>query len=121
MSSAPWRIVYTSQALKDKIIAYEAGFAGKIKNILEIVRNNPYAQYPPFEKLIGDLNGAYSRRINRQHRFVYQVYQEDHTVKVISMWTHYHYEYRRAGCIFDPCRQDGSLLKPGSLPKGLLP
>ncbi|MCW3490199.1 Txe/YoeB family addiction module toxin [Dethiobacter alkaliphilus] len=89
MSSEPWRIVYTKQALKDKRTAYEAGYSDKIKRILETVRNNPYEEYPPFEKLVGDLSGAYSRRINRQHRFVYQVIKEKQTVKVISMWTHY--------------------------------
>lgn len=89
MSNEPWKIVYTKQGLKDKRTAYEAGFSEKIKTLLEIVGNNPFEDYPPFEKLVGDLSGAYSRRINRQHRFVYQVYQKEHTVKVISMWTHY--------------------------------
>lgn len=89
MNNEPWKIVYTKQGLKDKRKAYEAGFSEKIKTLLELVRNNPFEDYPPFEKLVGDLNGAYSRRINRQHRFVYQVYQKERTVKVISMWTHY--------------------------------
>lgn len=87
--SGPWRIVYTKQALKDKQIAYTAGFSDKIKSIIEVVRSNPYEEYPPFEKLVGDLSGAYSRRINRQHRFIYQVYKDERTVKVISLWTHY--------------------------------
>ena len=89
MNNEPWRIVYTIQALKDKRTAYEAGFSDKIKSILEPVRNNPYEEYPPFEKLVGDLSSAYSRRINRQHRFVYQIFKDERTVKVISMWTHY--------------------------------
>jgi len=89
MSSRPWRIVYTKQALKDKHRAYDAGFSEKIKSNLETIRNNPYEEYPPFEKLVGDLSGAYSRRINRQHRFVYQIYKEEYIIKVISMWTHY--------------------------------
>lgn len=89
MSSEPWRIVYTKQALKDKSIAYEAGFANKIRSILETVRNNPYEDYPPYEKLVGNLNGAYSRRINRQHRLVYQIFKEERIVKIISLWTHY--------------------------------
>ncbi|MEN3004872.1 Txe/YoeB family addiction module toxin [Dehalobacterium formicoaceticum] len=89
MNYEPWKIVYTKQGLKDKRKAYEAGFSEKIKTLLELVRKNPFEDYPPFEKLVGDLNGAYSIRINRQHRFVYQVYQKERTVKVISMWTHY--------------------------------
>jgi len=89
MNSGQWKIVYTKPGLKDKQTAIEAGFGNKIKSILEILRENPFADYPPFEKLIGDLSGAYSRRINRQHRLVYQVYKEEKTVKVISMWLHY--------------------------------
>ncbi|HSV32105.1 MAG TPA: Txe/YoeB family addiction module toxin [Atribacteraceae bacterium] len=89
MGSKPWKIVYTKQGLKDKSTACKAGFSDKINTLLETVQNNPHTEYPPFEKLVGDLSGACSRRINRQHRFVYQVYEEKHTVKVISMWTHY--------------------------------
>lgn len=89
MGNKPWKIVYTKQGLKDKRNACKAGFPDKINTLLETVQNNPYTEYPPFERLLGDLSGAYSRRINRQHRFVYQVYEEKHTVKVISMWTHY--------------------------------
>ncbi len=88
MGSKPWKIVYTKQGLKDKRTAGEAGFSDKINSLLGTVRNNPYAEYPPFEKLVGDLSGAYSRRINRQHRFVYQIFEEERTIKVISMWTH---------------------------------
>jgi len=89
MNDVEWKIVYTKQGLKDKRIACEAGFNNKIIGLLDIVRINPFEEYPPYEKLIGDLKGAYSRRINHQHRFVYQVYKEGHIVKVISMWTHY--------------------------------
>lgn len=84
-----WKIVYTSDALKDKKIAFEAGFKDKINSLLEILRENPYTTYPPFEKLIGNYAGAYSRRINRQHRLVYSVYKDEKIVKIISMWTHY--------------------------------
>jgi len=87
--SEPYKILYTKQALKDKRIAYEAGFSDKIKSILEILKENPFADYPPYEKLVGDLTGAYSRRMNRQHRVVYEVYQKEHLVKIISMWLHY--------------------------------
>ncbi len=84
-----WKIVYTKQGLKDKRIAIESGFGKKINDILDIIKLNPYTEYPPFEKLVGDLSGAYSRRINRQHRVVYQVYNTEKTVKIISMWLHY--------------------------------
>jgi Txe/YoeB family toxin of toxin-antitoxin system len=86
MMSEPYKILYTKQALKDKGTAYEAGFSDKIKSILETLKENPFADYPPDEKLIGDLLGAFSRRINRLHRVVYEVYQEERIVKIISMW-----------------------------------
>lgn len=89
MNDGEWKIIYTKQGLKDKRIAFEAGFSNKIKSLLDTVRINPFEEYPPYEKLIGDLKGAYSRRINHKHRFVYQVYKDEHTIKVISMWTHY--------------------------------
>jgi Txe/YoeB family toxin of toxin-antitoxin system len=84
-----WRIVYTRQAQKDakKIVA--AGLRPKAEELLEILSKNPFQTPPPFEKLIGDLSGAYSRRITIQHRLVYQVLKETKTVKVIRMWTHY--------------------------------
>ncbi|OPY56420.1 MAG: Plasmid encoded toxin Txe [Pelotomaculum sp. PtaU1.Bin035] len=89
MMSEPYKILYTKQALKDKRTAYKAGFSSKIKSILETLKENPFADYPPYEKLLGDLTGAYSRRINHQHRIVYEVYQKEHIVKIISMWLHY--------------------------------
>lgn len=82
-------IVYTKQALKDKKIAYTAGFQNKIQPLIALLEQNPFEKYPPFEKLTGDLSGAYSRRINRQHRLVYQVYEKERTVKIISVWAHY--------------------------------
>ena len=84
-----YRILYTKQGLKDKRIAYKAGYDKKIKNILSILSKDPFAGYPPYEKLIGDLSGAYSRRINIKHRVVYQVYNKERIVKIISMWLHY--------------------------------
>lgn len=89
MNNGQWRIVYTKPGFKDKKTAIEAGFGDKINSILGILRENPFTDYPPFEKLIGDLSGAYSRRINRQHRVVYQVYKDEKIVKIISMWLHY--------------------------------
>jgi Txe/YoeB family toxin of toxin-antitoxin system len=84
-----WKILYTSDALKDKKKAFEAGFKDKINSLLDILRENPYTTYPPFEKLIGNYAGAYSRRINRQHRLVYSIYEDEKIVKIISMWSHY--------------------------------
>ena len=83
------RIVYTRQAQKDAKKIAAAGLRQKAEKLLEILFGNPFQPPPPFEKLIGDLSGAYSRRITIQHRLVYQVLQEIKTVKVIRMWTHY--------------------------------
>ena len=84
-----WRIVYTRQAKKDAKKIAAAGLRQKVEKLLEILSENPFQTPPPFEKLIGDLSGAYSRRITIQHRLVYQVFQKIKTVKVIRMWTHY--------------------------------
>ena len=84
-----WRIVYTRQAQKDAKKIAAAGLRQKAEKLLGILSKNPFQTPPPFEKLIGDLSGAYSRRINIQHRLVYQVLEEIRTVKVIRMWTHY--------------------------------
>ncbi|MCC5926534.1 MAG: Txe/YoeB family addiction module toxin [Bacteroidetes bacterium] len=84
-----YKIVYTRQAKKDAKKAASSGLKPKIEELLEILRSNPFEEYPPFEKLVGNLEGAYSRRINIQHRLVYQVLEEENVVKVIRMWTHY--------------------------------
>ncbi len=84
-----WRIVYTRPAQKDAKKIAAAGLRQKAEKLLEILSENPFQTPPPYEKLIGDLSGAYSRRINIQHRLVYQVLEEIRTVKVIRMWTHY--------------------------------
>ncbi len=84
-----WRIVYTKQAQKDAKKIAAAGLRPKTEKLLAILSKNPFQTPPPFEKLVGDLSGAYSRRINIQHRLVYQVLEEIKTVKVIRMWTHY--------------------------------
>ena len=84
-----WQIVYTAQARKDAKKVSAAGLCPKVEVLLEILREDPFRSPPPFEKLVGDLAGAYSRRINIQHRLVYQVIKEAKTVKVIRMWTHY--------------------------------
>ncbi len=84
-----WRVVFTKRALKDAKKLSAAGLRSKAEALLNILRENPYQTPPPFEKLIGDLSGAYSRRINIQHRLVYQILDDEKTVKIIRMWTHY--------------------------------
>ena len=84
-----WTLVYTKQAQKDAKKAAAAGFRPKIERLLEIVETHPYQNPPPYERLLGDLSGAISRRINIQHRLVYQVLEEEQTVKILRMWTHY--------------------------------
>ena len=84
-----WKIVFTKQAQKDAEKIARAGLKKKAEALLKILRENPYRNPPVFEKLVGDLSGAYSRRINLQHRLIYQIYEELNTVKIIRMWTHY--------------------------------
>lgn len=84
-----WRVVFTKQAQKDAKKLSSAGLRQKAETLLDILRENPYQAPPPFEKLIGDLAGAYSRRINIQHRLVYQIIDKENVVKVLRMWTHY--------------------------------
>ncbi|WP_448384042.1 Txe/YoeB family addiction module toxin [Desulfosoma sp.] len=84
-----WRVVFTKQAQKDAKKLSAAGLRPKAEKLIEILRKNPYHTPPPFEKLLGDLSGAFSRRINIQHRLVYQIIDEEKVVKVIRMWTHY--------------------------------
>jgi len=84
-----WRVVFTKQAQKDAKKLSSAGLRSKAEQLLEILRKNPYQNPPPFEKLLGDLSGACSRRINIQHRLVYQVFDDKKVVKVIRLWTHY--------------------------------
>ena len=84
-----WRIVFTKQAQKDSKKIAAGGLRPKAEKLLDILRENPYQTPPPFEKLLGDLTGTYSRRINIQHRLVYEVLTDEKVVKVIRMWTHY--------------------------------
>lgn len=84
-----WRVVFTRQALKDARYLASSGLKDKAQALLEVVAENPFQSPPPYEKLVGDLAGAYSRRINIQHRLVYEVLQTERTVKVIRMRTHY--------------------------------
>lgn len=84
-----WRVVYTKQAQKDAKKLAAAGLRPKAEELLELLSRNPYQNPPPYEKLVGDLAGAYSRRINIQHRLVYQVLDAEQTVKVLRLWSHY--------------------------------
>ncbi|MDJ0763643.1 MAG: Txe/YoeB family addiction module toxin [Myxococcota bacterium] len=84
-----WDLYFTKRAQKDAKKISAAGLKNKTEQLLGILRENPFQHSPPYEKLVGDLAGAYSRRINIQHRLVYQVYEEQKAVKVLRMWTHY--------------------------------
>lgn len=84
-----WRVVFTKQAQKDARNLASSGLKGKAQALLAVVAENPFQNPPPYEKLVGDLACAYSRRINIQHRLVYEVVQSEHTVKVLRMRTHY--------------------------------
>ena len=84
-----WRLVFTKQAQNDAKRIAAAGLRDKAQALLDILAEDPFQSPPRFEKLVGDLAGAYSRRINIQHRLVYQVLKDDRTVKILCMWTHY--------------------------------
>jgi len=84
-----WKLVYTKKAQKDAKRLAQSNLKKKAESILVIIKNNPYQNPPAYEKLVGDLSGAYSRRINIQHRLIYQVFENEKVVKVIRMWTHY--------------------------------
>jgi len=84
-----WALVFTKQAQKDAKKLAASGLRGKAEKLLTLMKENPYQNPPPYEKLVGDLSGAYSRRINIQHRLVYQVYEKESVIKVIRLWTHY--------------------------------
>jgi len=84
-----WRLVFTKQAQRDAKKIAQSGLKPQVSKLLEILQNNPYQSPPPYEKLVGDLTGAFSRRINIQHRLIYQLLDDIKTVKVIRMWTHY--------------------------------
>lgn len=84
-----YKVVYTKQALKDAKKIAQSNLKEKAKELLDLISNDPFASPPSYEKLIGDLSGAYSRRINVQHRLVYQVIEEEKTIKVLRMWSHY--------------------------------
>jgi Txe/YoeB family toxin of toxin-antitoxin system len=84
-----WRLVYTKQAQKDAKKLASSGLKPKAQELLDMVAEDPFQRPPPYEKLVGDLSGAYSRRINIQHRLVYQGLEEERVVKVLRLWSHY--------------------------------
>jgi Txe/YoeB family toxin of toxin-antitoxin system len=84
-----WAVVYAKQAMKDAKKLAACGLKSKAQELLTVIANDPFQNPPPFEKLVGDLAGAYSRRINIQHRIVYEVLTKEKTVRVLRMWTHY--------------------------------
>lgn len=84
-----WCIVFAKQALKDAKKLSASGLKPKTQELLDVLANDPFQNPPPLEKLVGDLAGAYSRRINIQHRIVYEVFLKEKTVRVLRMWTHY--------------------------------
>ena len=84
-----WQLVFTKHAQKDAQKLAANGLKTKSQELLAVIQDNPFQNPPPYEKLVGDLNGAYSRRINIQHRLVYQVLQDKKTIKVLRMWSHY--------------------------------
>ena len=84
-----WNVVFAKQALKDAKKLASAGLKPKAARLLDVLARDPFQNPPPFEKLVGDLDGAYSRRINIQHRLVYEVFKKERTVRVLRLWTHY--------------------------------
>lgn len=84
-----YKLLFTRQAQKDALKIKAAGLKESVQELLTILKSNPYQNPPPYEKLVGDLSGAYSRRINIKHRLVYQVLEEQRIVKILRMWTHY--------------------------------
>lgn len=84
-----WNLVYTKQSQKDAKKLTSSNLQDKAQALLDVIQTNPFQNPPPYEKLVGDLEGAYSRRINIQHRLVYEVIESENTVKILRMWTHY--------------------------------
>jgi Txe/YoeB family toxin of toxin-antitoxin system len=84
-----WEVVFAKHAVKDAKKLAAAGLKEKAQELLEVLKSDPFQNPPAFEKLVGDLEGAYSRRINIQHRLVYEVFKKERVVRVLRMWTHY--------------------------------
>ncbi|MFC1239421.1 Txe/YoeB family addiction module toxin [Treponema vincentii] len=84
-----WTVVYSKQAAKDSKKIELSNLKQTVKYLIEVIKNNPFENPPPYEKLVGDLAGKYSRRINIQHRLIYEVFEKEHIVRILRMWTHY--------------------------------
>ena len=84
-----YQIVFSRYAQKDALKLKKSGLKDKTLKLLEIIAKNPFTTYPPYEKLVGDLEGCYSRRINIKHRLVYEVFEKEKVIKILRMWTHY--------------------------------
>ena len=84
-----WEIIFTKQAQKDSELIKRNGLKPKVEHLLQVLQNDPFAEHPRYEKLIGDLQGIYSRRINLQHRLTYEIYEQEKIVRIIRMWSHY--------------------------------
>jgi Txe/YoeB family toxin of toxin-antitoxin system len=84
-----WQLIYAKHAQKDALKLVAAGLKNKAQTLLAVIQENPFQNPPPYEKLVGDLSGAYSRRINIQHRLVYEVLEAEKVIKVLRMWSHY--------------------------------
>jgi len=84
-----WAVVFAKRAVKDAKKLTSAGLKGKAQELIDVLASDPFQNPPPYEKLVGDLEGAYSRRINIQHRLVYEVFKKERAVRVLRMWTHY--------------------------------
>ena len=84
-----YKIVYRKKVIKDIPKIISIGLGDKTKSLIDLIKENPYQNPPPYEKLVGDLKDAYSRRINIQHRLVYQIYEKEKIIKILSIWTHY--------------------------------
>ncbi len=84
-----YKIVYRKKVIKDIPKIKSIGLGDKTKSLIDLIKENPYQNPPPYEKLVGDLKDAYSRRINIQHRLVYQIYEKEKIIKILSIWTHY--------------------------------
>ena len=103
-----YKVVYTKQARKDLDNIKYSALKYKVKTFIEIIKENPYQIPPPYEKLSGDMSEFYSRRINIQHRLVYQIFEEEKTVKILSMWSH----YENIKKILEEDEEYGGILKP---------
>lgn len=86
-----YKIVYAKSAVKNISKLKAAKLDVKAKNLITVIKENPFQNPPPYEKLVGNMDGLYSRRINIQHRLVYEVYEEEKTIKIVSLWSHYEY------------------------------